>query len=198
MDADSSKPSIHADAAELRQFVLALGSGDYFRSHSKSFNPNHRVDRELLRNLQATREQMTQGSSRHLDPRMIDALLCRVVFTCYLFDRKIIGDAYLQSAGLGRGESLRDLLGRPKHQAKELLYSLFTKLGEILTETSSVMIYRTSFDTSPRTTSRPLSDSFAVRMSIPGQGSFWPYDFGVIPIETISAIYEHFLESGRS
>ena len=27
------------------------------------------------------------------------------------------------------------------------------------------------------------------------QGSFWPYDFSVIPIETISAIYEHFLKA---
>ena len=28
-----------------------------------------------------------------------------------------------------------------------------------------------------------------------GQMSFWPYDFSFIPIETISAIYEHFLKS---
>ena len=28
-----------------------------------------------------------------------------------------------------------------------------------------------------------------------GQGRFWPYDFGYIPVETISAIYEHFLKS---
>lgn len=28
-----------------------------------------------------------------------------------------------------------------------------------------------------------------------GQQSFWPYDFGFIPIETISAIYEHFLKA---
>ncbi|MEL7499562.1 MAG: N-6 DNA methylase [Planctomycetota bacterium] len=27
-----------------------------------------------------------------------------------------------------------------------------------------------------------------------GQKSFWPYDFGAIPVETISAIYEHFLK----
>ena len=28
-----------------------------------------------------------------------------------------------------------------------------------------------------------------------GQQSFWPYDFSIIPIETISAIYEHFLKA---
>src|SRR5262249_5050047 len=28
-----------------------------------------------------------------------------------------------------------------------------------------------------------------------GQGVFWPYDFSVIPVETISAIYEHFLKA---
>ena len=28
-----------------------------------------------------------------------------------------------------------------------------------------------------------------------GQQRFWPYEFGIIPIETISAIYEHFLKA---
>jgi type I restriction-modification system DNA methylase subunit len=28
-----------------------------------------------------------------------------------------------------------------------------------------------------------------------GRQSFWPYDFSIIPIETISAIYEHFLKA---
>ena len=28
-----------------------------------------------------------------------------------------------------------------------------------------------------------------------GQQTFWPYEFGIIPIETISAIYEHFLKA---
>src|SRR5690606_25220022 len=30
---------------------------------------------------------------------------------------------------------------------------------------------------------------------ITGQGAFWAYDFEMIPIETISAIYEHFLKA---
>ncbi|MGA7500261.1 MAG: N-6 DNA methylase [Isosphaeraceae bacterium] len=30
-----------------------------------------------------------------------------------------------------------------------------------------------------------------------GQRSFWPYDFGIIPIETISAIYERFLKAAE-
>ena len=33
-------------------------SGEFFRRHQKSFNPAHRVDRDLLDNLQATREKL--------------------------------------------------------------------------------------------------------------------------------------------
>ncbi len=47
-----------AEEAELRQFVLAIESGEFFRAHSKSFDPKQRVDRELLRNLQATRNTL--------------------------------------------------------------------------------------------------------------------------------------------
>jgi hypothetical protein len=184
-----------ADAAELRQLVLALGSGQYFRAHSRSFNPKHRVDRELLRNLEATREVMTAGKSRPLDPGFLDALLCRVVFTCYLFDRKIIGESYLKAAGIDGAESLRDVLDRPKREAKQALYALFDKLnedfnGDLFSGDLAEAARHVTAD-HLETLDRLLRGA-DVRT---GQGSFWPYDFSVIPIETISAIYEHFLKA---
>jgi hypothetical protein len=185
-----------ADAAELRQFVLALESGEYFHAHARSFNPKLRVDRELLRNLDATREQLAEVSGGRLDPRMLDALLCRVVFSCYLFDRGIIGRSYLDSLGIkDAGSNLRELLDRPADEARTALYALFARLGEDFNGD----LFNDDLAREARHTSGDHLETLArflrgadVRT---GQGVFWPYDFSVIPIETISAIYEHFLKS---
>ena len=40
-----------------------------------------------------------------------------------------------------------------------------------------------------------LNDFFHGTSPTSGQRSFWAYEFGIIPIETISAIYEHFLKA---
>ena len=42
---------------------------------------------------------------------------------------------------------------------------------------------------------KTLNDFFQGTTVRTGQASFWPYDFGFIPIETISAIYERFLKA---
>ena len=78
-----------AEASEIRQFIFSVQSGEFFRANFKSFDPKQRVDRELLRNLRAAREQLAEGTGRAIDPLVLDALLCRLVFTCYLFDREL-------------------------------------------------------------------------------------------------------------
>src|SRR5205823_1830502 len=73
-----------------------------------------------------------RGSSSHrLEPEVLDALLCRLVFTCYLFDRDIIGLAHLELLGIPGAGHLRDVLGhQPRAEAKDRLYQLFKKLEE--------------------------------------------------------------------
>jgi hypothetical protein len=105
-------------AVELQAFILAVESGEYFHRHRKAFDPRQRVDRNLLRHLEAAREMLDKVPAARLDPLTLDALLCRVVFTCYLFDRKIIDDKYLEEAGIKGAEHLRDILGRkPRSEA---------------------------------------------------------------------------------
>jgi hypothetical protein len=178
----------------VREFLPAVESGEYFRRHPRSFNPEHRVDRLLLENLEATREKLSEVSSRVIDPAILDALLCRLVFTCYLFDRNVIGQKYLQSLGVTAATNLRDLLAiRPRSNAKTHLYNLFRKLGEdfngdlfnddLDAEAGLILVEHIEL----------LDHFFSATDVRHGQQSFWPYDFGVIPIETISAIYERFL-----
>jgi hypothetical protein len=184
-----------ADEAKIRQLVLSIASGEFFRVHPKSFDPNQRVDRTLLRNLQATRNALTAASSRKLQSHVLDALLCRIVFVCYLFDRNVIGAAYLQSLGIPSTNHLRDILGRSKHEAKAQLYALFKQLGADFNGD----LFNDNLDEESRgILGRHLEilDQFLRGTDIAtGQRSFWSYDFSMIPIETISAVYEHFLQA---
>lgn len=183
-------------AAEIRQLVISVESGEFFRLHAKSFDRERRVDRELLKNLEAARERLEEVSDGVETKSVLDALLCRVVFTSYLFDREVIEPAYLEEAGIADAKDIRDIVGRAnREEAKTLLYRLFGQLGwhfngDLFSDNLDVERSRIN-DAHIEILDRFLRGA-DVRN---GQGSFWPYDFSVIPIETISAIYEHFLKA---
>lgn len=181
-------------SAAIGEFLPAVESGEFFRKNEKSFNPAHRVDRDLLDNLQATRDKLVATSTGKLDTKVLDALLCRLVFACYLFDREIVGETYLRSIGLRRASHLRDVLGvQPRPKAKRYLYDLFRKLGRDFNgdlfsdnlDAEARLVHSSYID--------PLDSFFRATDVVSGQGSFWPYDFAAIPVEAISAIYERFL-----
>ncbi len=181
---------------QLRSFLLSVESGEYFHVHRRSFDPRKRVDRDLLRNLKATRQELGQVQAARLEPQTLDALLCRLVFTCYLFDRGIIDRAYLKALRIHGAEHMKDILTKkPRADAKADLYKLFGQLGDDFNgdlfsadlEAESRQIRVEHLD---------ILDRFFHGTDVrSGQQEFWPYDFGFIPIETISAIYEHFLKA---
>jgi len=181
---------------QLRSFLLSVESGEYFHIHRLSFDPHKRVDRDLLRNLQAARQELGRVQAARLEPQTLDALLCRLVFTCYLFDRGIIDRAYLKTLRIHGAEHLKDILAKkPRTDAKADLYTLFGQLGidfngDLFTadlEAESWQIRVEHLD---------ILDRFFHGTDVQtGQQAFWPYDFSFIPIETISAIYEHFLKA---
>lgn len=184
-------------ADKLRTFILAVESREYFREHRKFFDPANRVDRDLLRKLEATRDLLVNVTAPHLEKETLDFLLCRLVFTCYLFDRGIIDQKYLEEIGILNADHLRDILGRSKlSEAKSDLYTLFKQLGQdfngdlfsddLDAEMRQVRVEHLSL----------INHFFKGTDPRSGQQSFWPHEFGIIPIETISAIYEHFLKVG--
>lgn len=186
--------SIDRASAALREFLPAVESGEFFRRHARSFNSTDRVDRALLDNLQATREQLAGVAKRKASAEVLDALLCRLVFTCYLFDREVIGASYLRDLGLPELPHLRDVLAvKPRSDAKAALYQLFSQLardfnGDLFSDdldAEAALVSVAHLDV--------LDAFFRATHVKSGQQAFWPYDFGVIPIETISAIYERFL-----
>ncbi|OJW20127.1 MAG: type I restriction endonuclease subunit M [Planctomycetales bacterium 71-10] len=183
-------------ADQLRAFLVAVETGEYYHRHRRAFDPRQRVDRNLLRHLQAARELLAEVPAGRLDPVSLDALLCRIVFTCYLFDRKVIDRKYLEDAGIEGVEGLADILGRkPRSRAKADLYTLFSQLGQDFNGD----LFSEDLDAEAGQVRAEHLDILGdfIRGTDPrsGQQRFWPYEFGIIPIETISAIYEHFLKA---
>ncbi|HEV2965218.1 MAG TPA: N-6 DNA methylase [Candidatus Angelobacter sp.] len=184
-------------SAAVREFLPTVESGQFFQQHAKSFDPAHRVDRDLLDNLQATRTKLAEASRGRFNEDVLDALLCRLVFVCYLFDREpeVIGEDYLRSLGLRKARHLRDVLGlQPKSKAKSCLYDLFRKLGQDFNGDLFSDDLNAEEKQVPVSAIGPLDDFFRATNIQSGQASFWPYDFSVIPVEAISAIYERFLK----
>ena len=183
----------------LQRFVVSVETGAYFQKHAESFNTARRVDRDLLTNLSNTREVLRECQTAGIVHDQLDALLCRVVFACYLFDRKVIGKTYLADLEIPGCTHLRDVLAiRPWATARGALYKLFRELGadfngdlfsDDLTNEEQ-FIDEAHIET--------LHDFFQGTDVRGRQARFWPYDFGYIPIETISAIYEHFLKGEES
>jgi hypothetical protein len=182
-------------SADLRDFLPAVESGEFFRRHAPSFDPDARVDRALLNNLESTRKSLLAMDSGALEPRVVDALLCRLVFACYLFDRGIVGESYLTALGLGGAAHLRDILRiRPTTKARGALYKLFQKLGEDFNGD----LFAANLSTESKLVSAAAIervDEFFCGISEHGQQAFWPYDFKYIPVEAVSAIYERFLHA---
>ena len=186
--------SLNRVSDQLRAFILSVESGEYFHSHRQSFDPLQRVDRYLLRNLEAAREELGKVPAPKLSPFTLNALLCRLVFTCYLFDRRVIGRDYLKSLGIQQTDHMREILGRSPRRAKEELYTLFKQLGQDFNGD----LFSDALDDEARQVKvehiRILDHFFNAVDVKTGQQSFWPYDFSIIPIETISGIYENFLK----
>lgn len=183
-------------APAVREFVTAIESGDFFRRNQRSFNPAHRVDRDLMENLKATRDQLHAANPPDTAAHALDALLCRLVFTCYLFDRQVIGGSYLSDLHISGASHLRDVLTiRPYNKAKNALYRLFKKLGTDFNGDLFSDDLDTEADLVREQHIATLNDFFHGTNVRTGQGAFWPYNFKLIPIEAISAIYERFLSA---
>lgn len=185
-------------AEGLKAFITMVEAGEFFHYHQKSFDPSQRVDRTLLKNLMAARQRLRALSPDEAHLQSLDALLCRLVFTCYLFDRAVIGKNYLKSIDIEDADHLRVLLALPHWTVvRAKLYRLFEELrkdfnGDLFS--TDLAGEKAQFG---RQHLSILNDFFQGTDLETGQRSFWPYDFKLIPIETISAIYEHFLSDSE-
>jgi hypothetical protein len=185
-----------AYASWLEKFYIRLATGRYYSGDNETkFDPHEGVDAYLIDNLGAVRDELTQGNAA-LEPSVAHAFLGRLLFTCYLCDRGIINlRDYFPNR---RWKRLHDLLTEHEYDdpRPDLYDTLFVSLkrdfngsmfdDDLAGERKAVQIEHL------RAVRRFLNGD-EVRKGQRSLG-FWAYDFKFIPVETISAIYEDFLE----
>jgi methylase of polypeptide subunit release factors len=155
------------------------------------FDPDRRVDRDLLRQLSAAVLQMTSGPTPAI-PSQLQAqmVMAQVLFISYLEHRGIIGDEYRRVHDLGKFHELikkRDAFAIDKLliQLKSDFNGDFLRPREILW----ARLDRRALD---------IIDRFLSRVDLEtGQRDFWNYDFSQIPVELLSGLYETFLQDKK-
>lgn len=177
-------------------FYLQLATGRYYNAPERAdkFDRTQTVDSYLLRNLRALSVTLEEEGPRKLASATAHAFIGRVLFSCYLCHRGIIKlQTYFPHADWA---DLRQLLADPDTDPHQALYGvLFPALKK---EFNSSM-----FDddlVGERAEIQPEHFVAVFRFLNgdelkSGQRSlgFWAYNFSIIPVETISSIYESFL-----
>jgi len=189
------KLDLAAEANWAQRFYIQLGTGQYYAGIRETrFDPEQTVDAYLLSNLAAVRDALV---SQGLKPRFAHTFLGRLLFTCYLCDRGII-----ELANYFKGNAwqhIHELLEAFDDPGPPLYDTLFPALKRDFNSS----MFDDDLD-AERALIRPghfevirrflHGDDLAKRRTQHSLG-FWAYDFKFIPVETVSAIYENFLES---
>lgn len=177
-------------ALHMRELVRRIETGAIYLEHKPLFDAQSAVDRSLLENLKQVRNLIcpklsTKGYQR------AHALIGRFLFSCYLLDRGIIRKGYLKKADLPEAEDILELL-QAATDAPKVLTLLFKTLqrdfngslfGNLLDDSeigNEEVDYLRRFLSGENLRTGQLS-------------LFRLYNFGFIPVEFISSIYEDFL-----
>jgi len=180
-------------ATRLEKLYFRIGTGAFYRQHDDKFDPQQTVDAYLLENLAAVRNELVKQG---LKPQFAHAFLGRLLFTCYLCDRGILKLANHFSGK--RWTHLHELLADSDDPRAALYDTLFPALQHDFNGS----MFDDDLD-AERELIQPGHFKIVLRFlqgDAISQGrsqrslGFWAYDFKFIPVETISAIYENFLE----
>lgn len=178
---------------QVDSFCQANANGAWYTEHARHYQSGSSVDAYLLDNLVTLRDLLTKGKEgkHQLPPRTAHGLIGRVLFVCYLVDRGIY-----RFPDEVRADSLNKALkDRNDSDAINFLYELFGRLKEefngsmfdqdLVAEKNQIHPFHIQILRDFLEGQKPMSPQHNL--------GFWAYDFKLIPVETISAIYEEFL-----
>ncbi len=172
-----------------------MATGHYYDVWKKYFDPSESVDAWLLGNIGALRNVLTAGDEA-LDIKTAHAVIGRVLFLCYLLDRGIVSIGRTDGKHTGTMLLARKLRNMNSDDSRaDYLYELFHDLKHKFNGN----MFDQDLD-AERLNLRPshlnklilFLDGDEVESGQRTLG-FWPYNFKMIPVETISAIYQDFL-----
>lgn len=165
-------------------------SGEIFRRHADWFDPESRIDRDLLRNICKYINILEGYELKKIDAQF---LMAQVLFVSYLEHREIVGSSYRAKHELKPFKDLVD--SRDVSGITKLLIQLKADFnGDFLEpETSGSALW----DELPEEALVRL-EHFLDRVDLEtNQLSLWGYDFRYIPVELLSGIYESFLSDEK-
>ena len=185
-------------AQRIRILFQQLATGHFYEIHRKKFDPEQSVDERLLENLGDFRNGLVrddkESEAKGLEIKEAHAFMGRVLFLCYLLDRGIFRIGGPDRGGTGTTLLAKELESREDDKARiEYLYGLFEELRD--------RFNGNMFDRDLDAERRRIHPSHLHKLSLflqggeveTGQMALWPYDFKMIPVETISAVYQNFL-----
>ncbi len=173
--------NIVAELDKLDQYAgrLAMETGQFW-SQAPSVTRKTSVDHKLLSDLACL-----EGDLAGLEHIEAQGLIGRTIFTQYLIDRKIIGESKLKA--ICGCSSLPEVL-----HDRRATENLFTWLSD----TFNGDMFPSSAAMTPATRHLKRIAKFLEAVDPEtGQTTFFPYQFDVIPVELISAIYEQFVHT---
>jgi len=193
-EAVSDKDRLVETLETTATFLQRVKTGQIYRDHPESFNSDKAVDKSLFKNLRKARDLLHDHEK--LEYKVIHALLGRIIFTCYLVEREIIDEKQFNKAGAKGVKTLHELFAKyDGDKAKNILYDLFAVL--------QVHFNGSMFDDTLEEERPHIKEGHIaiLKRFLNGEElnqkqltfDFWAYDFRVIPVETISSIYEEFL-----
>ena len=180
--------------SEILNFVRRVQTGQIYRDNPKNFQPDKAIDKFLLRNLRNARDLLV--NHKKLEYKIAHTLLGRIIFTCYLIERKIIDEKQFSKAGAKGVTNLHEFFNKYNgDKAKDILYKLFAVL--------QTHFNGSVFDATLEDERSKIAPGHIEILKRFRNGEdlnqkqltfdFWAYDFHIIPVETISSIYEEFL-----
>lgn len=204
---------LQTDAAQVLHWVNLI-SGEFLRQHESKFRKEERADALLVSNLRAVRKQLLAAG---LDRDICHALLARLIFTQFLFQRTDSNGrpAISQTTLDGRFDGALNkvyehatALGKIL-ESKEETYALFHWLNEKFngdlfpgkgqTEEEREAEWKREKRNVTLAHLNILAEFVSGTINLDDrQQSMWPeYSFDTLPLEFISSVYEEFLNEDQ-
>ena len=161
-------------------------NGEFYRRYTEKFRAADSVDHHLTQNLLGLRDYLLGN----IGEEQAHDFICRLLFVCYIIDRKIYP---LPDTTRRRLHEVLTDLG--DDDAVDYLYRLFKVLkgkfnGSMFAQ--DLEAEKSAVTSSHMKVIKEFLNGDEIHKKQKTLG-FWAYDFELIPIETISGIYENFL-----
>ena len=210
---ETSASVLQTEAAQVLHWVN-LVSGQFLRQHESKFRKEERADALLVSNLRAVRKQLLFAG---LDKDICHALLARLIFTQFLFQRTdsdgrpAISQTTLDGrfdGTLNKVYECATALGKIL-ESKEETYALFHWLNEKFngdlfpgkgqTEDEREAEWKQEKRNVTLAHLNILAEFVSGTINLDDrQQSMWPeYSFDTLPLEFISSVYEEFLNEDQ-